>query len=162
MKPEDIIIAAADFTNSQVGTQLGQQAILDQLTLCREAIAKHLDADDRPGLFAPVMFERGGKELSGCILTLQDRAIFAWFTGVIRRKNFEVVVRYDTIQSVEPGTKSGNLIGKSREMLTVVAEETWTVLFPPGISGKGMDLTEFVRGALTGAIEFQHSDESSA
>lgn len=157
MQPDDILIEAANFTCQQVGTRECQSLVEKSLKLCGNEIERHLQATDKPGLFAPVFFARDDKEQPGCVLTLEDRAIFAWITGTFRVKNFEAVVPYSTIKQTDADTKSATRGSGGLDVLRVEADDNWTIVFP-NICGDGMNLPEILRGVLCGAVTLQHDD----
>lgn len=70
------------------------------LGACGKAILAHVATGDEGGLFSPIEVEHEGKWRPGGVLTLQDRAVFGWWIGTFRVKNFEVVLEYSGISEV--------------------------------------------------------------
>ena len=87
---------------------------------CGRQILAHVDEQDEGGVYAPIQIESNGKWEPGGVLTLQDRAIFAWITGTLRVKNFEQVVRYDAVTDVvDEGTEPPTRLNPEKVTFTV-------------------------------------------
>lgn len=149
-----IVLEAANLVLSRVdheGTafpDLTQAAI----KLCGKKILAHIESSDKPGLFVPIDVEANGKWELGCILTLQDRAVIAWFIGTLRVRTFAQVVFFDRITGVaEVATEPASGHQPERVILRVDADE------PVKIRVRripGWPIPETLQDVLAGYISF--------
>lgn len=130
------------------------------MNLVGKEMLGHMNARDRAGLFVPVSFEDNGKELSGAILTLGDRAIFAWITGTLRIKNYETVVPYASITHVESAIRAASRMSVEREILSVHADRHWTVLHSNIFEG-GRPVAVFLERMLNGSGAVEHNEDGT-
>ncbi len=152
MDNEQVVIDSANAAIETVGTEPFFKLTKNLLGMTGSQLAKQVDPEDGPGLFAPLELEDDGKDRLGAILALDDRAIIAWTVGTFRMKNFEAVVSYDSIASVEFTTRKGGAISKDREGLRIVAERTWNLVFGAVFEG-GNSIRPFIGGMLSGAMK---------
>lgn len=122
MDRKDILHAAVSVTGAKLGSDY-DRLMSARLGLFGDEISAHISDSDRAGIFVPLELVEAGKDLPGCALTLQDRAVFAWSNGKTwRPKQFEEVVSYSSIKNVEPGTRSET----PTSTLRVSADRDWT------------------------------------
>jgi hypothetical protein len=131
------------------------------LGVCGNELLSHINDEDRVGFLAPVSFHENGKDLDGCILTLDDRAVFAWWTGLLRVKNSEEVIRYDEITGVEKHTKPAGVMTAAVPTMVVHATRTWAVTFP-NVYGEKPAVPMLVAGVLDGSVTPKYSEDASA
>jgi len=160
MSWEDVVGDALEATDNIVQSEEYPEEAKNRLQLLsRDALQRELKASDQGEIFAPVWFEKDGKLLSGSVLTLQDRVIFGWITGIVRRKNFDAVVPRDSIRSIEEETERRRGLG-TISTLTVLADEDWKII-PVPLDGATMPLSEVIRGVLEGWLSIQRSSRSA-
>jgi hypothetical protein len=153
MDAQDIVIDSAASSAEMVATEGFAKLTKHALRLTGSEIARHVASTDRRGLLAPVELVKDGKRLLGAILALEDRAIVAWTTGTLRVKNFETVVPYGSIESIEVGTRPGGAMSKARETLRIKADgQVWDLVFANVFEG-GTSIVPFIAGMLDGAIK---------
>lgn len=133
--------------------------------LIHRELHRHLTSGESPDFFAPAVFEIDadpgrtepgtlrrtvGALKVGAAVTLQDRVVFMWQEGMIRLRTGSIVVRYDSIRSVDEVTyraKGDDIAG-----LEVVTDRRLPVLF----TNNGPNMS-FWRGLLylrlTGAAQ---------
>jgi hypothetical protein len=122
------------------------------LTLTGAKIEQHVKSSDGPGLLSPLEVVKDGKDRIGAILALQDRAVLAWTVGTFRMKNFETVIPYSSIESIEIGSRPGGAISKERETLRIKADgQTWDLVFANVFDG-GRSIVPVIKGILEGSI----------
>lgn len=110
--------------------------------LIHRELHRHLLPGEHPDFFAPAVFEIDaepgrtepgtlrrtvGTLKVGAAVTLQDRVVFMWQEGMIRLRTDSVVIRYDSIRSVDEVTyraKGDDIAG-----LEVVTDRRLPVLF---------------------------------
>lgn len=160
MTYEDVILGAAQNTCDIIGTVQCHTQVVNSLGVNGTDILKHLRSDDRGGLFAPVSVLVDAKPLSGCVLTVEDRAILAWFTGVLRIKTFEAVVPFDTIVDVEESTTPARGLKLGAPVVTVRARQDWTLICDQFADGADR-LARTLHGVLAGYITFEYDGGST-
>lgn len=143
---KDVVIDGATNTADWIGTNSALKAMKTFVQLVGREMTAHLRPDDKPSFFVPALFEIDGKKLSGAVLTLEDRAVFAWTVGTFRVKNFEAVVPYASIKlvNVEEASSPGRLVVRTDERI-------WTLVVPNDYDG-GRDIVPMLHAALTGAV----------
>lgn len=152
---DTVLKPAAITTATVVGTK--QAATLTNLTMKQYGlrILAHLSESDSPGIFVPVEFTENGKDMDGCVLTLQDRAIFAWSTGTFRIKSFDAVVPYSSVKTAEEGTRPKTRTCVELNIVRVSAERDWTIVFSNALAGGKLSLPALLVDVLMGAATFQ-------
>lgn len=145
----DVVLAAANRAAEWVGTDAFVKHGTTFVRLVGAEMAKHVNEAETAGFFVPASFEQDGKELSGAILTLDDRAVFAWTVGTFRVRNFEAVVPYASINAVERTIRPGGKLTDDLERLSIRAERDWNVLVPNGYDG-GKDIVPLIADLLSG------------
>jgi hypothetical protein len=151
---EDVLKPAVVATHGLVGSEPCPKLLHLAMKMYGLEMLAHLSESDRPGIFVPVDFVQDGKDLAGCVLTLQDRAIFAWHTGTFRIKNFETVVPYSTVTHVEEGTRPGTRNCVALSTLRVSAERDWTLVFNHVLIGATIPLPTLLADTLQGSITY--------
>lgn len=152
MSAEDIVIDSANAAANTVATNEFVKLTQNALKLTGAELGRHVKPTDGPGLFSPVDVAEDGKDRLGAVLALEDRAIIGWIVGTFRIKNFESVIPYDSIESVERGTRAGSALSKERETLRVKADgKTWELVFANIFEG-GRSIVPFIEGMLEGTI----------
>lgn len=153
MSAEDIVIDSANAAANTVGTDEFVKLTKYALNMTGSEIGRHVNSTDGPGLFSPLSVVKDGKDRLGAILALEDRAILAWTVGTFRMKNFETVIPYSAIESLELGTRPGGAMSKDRETLRIKADgQTWDVVFANVFEG-GRSIVPFIKGVLEGSIK---------
>ncbi len=160
MDREEILSGAFTFTSVQVGSDACTELGVNRLRVFSKTILAHLSEDDRAGLFVPVKFARDGKEHPGCILTLEDRAVFTWSTGTLRVRNFGAVIPYTTVRDIEEATDPVTIRSGSLGTIYMQAEEDWTVIVPNELDGEGMSVPALLKFVLYGAVSFEYDAPS--
>lgn len=158
--PEEIQLAerlaestVVTFSRMSMGEDEAIKIMNDSVRIFTKVMVESLSGADRLGLFVPVALTVEGRERGGCILTLSDRAIFAWSEGAFRRKTFSATVPYDTITHIEEGTMATDSNPES-EALRVKAEHDWVIRFSEGFGV----VPKWLHGILNGAITFRHHE----
>lgn len=128
------------------------------LKLCGPGMLAHLSSEDQAGLFMPVDIRVGGKWESGCVLTLQDRAVLAWFTGTLKTKAFELVVPYEGVKevseiAVEPKT------WRQAEQVTLEVDGSVPATIKVRRPGKGWDFPKLLQDAFLGKAAVEESND---
>lgn len=119
------------------------------LKLCGPGILAHLSSEDQAGLFMPVDIRVGGKWESGCVLTLQDRAVLAWFTGTLKTKAFELVIPYEGVKEVSE-TAIEAKTWRQPEQVTLGVDGSVPATIKVRRPGKGWDFPRLLQDALLG------------
>ncbi|GEM_PF-6729559 len=127
-------------------------------------LAAHMSEGDRASMLVPAAFDgaegtREGKPANGWVLTLQDRAVFVWWTGLIRIKDYDAVVPYASITSTERDWKPATTFCVTLPLLRVHAEQTWTIEFPNCFGAEALVPHFHLPGVMAGAITFEFEDE---
>lgn len=107
------VVDSANAAVNTVATDVFVKLTKNTLNLTGDEIGRHVKSTDGPRLFSPLEVITDGKDRLGAILTLDDRAVLGWTVGTFRMKNFETVIPYSSIESIELGTRAG----ESRETL---------------------------------------------
>jgi hypothetical protein len=115
------------------------------------SVLEQIDESDEPRLFVSLDVVINGKEHSGCILTLDDRAVIAWIVGMVQQDRFVEVVPYSTVKKVVADTKPRRGMRSATQRLTISAEKDWTLLF----TNAGTVVPKLVHGALTETVTFK-------
>ena len=103
-----------------------------------------------------------GKWEDGCILTLQDRAVLAWFTGILRIKTFGRVIPFADIANVtETAVEPARLHGHFSEMVTFSVESDPPVKIRVPRFKNSSALDTMVKGILAGAVTFTYSGDTA-
>ena len=157
MNGTETVLASAEAAVNTVGTDRFLKLSTYAVRLTGTEISRRIEDGEDPGLFAPADIVIDGKDRVGAILTLADRLIVAWTVGTLRIKNFEAVVPYDSIQRVERMSRPGSAMSKEREVLEIVADSTWTVVFA-NVFESGRSIVPFLQGMIEGAIKPVFSD----
>ncbi|HMS71736.1 MAG TPA: hypothetical protein PKB03_01760 [Baekduia sp.] len=153
MSAEDIVIDSANAAANTVATDEFVTLTKHALNLTGVELGRHVTSTDVPGLFSPTEVMQDGKGRLGAILALDDRAILAWTVGTFRMKNFETVIPYSAIESLELGTRPGGAMTKDRETLRIKADaQTWELVFANVFEG-GRSIVPFLKGVLEGSIK---------
>ncbi len=159
MTTEQMLLAAAEFTCQLVGSNRCRKLTSNSLGLCGQELLAWFDETDQLDLFLPVELSRGGGKASvGCVLTLQDRAVFAWLEGSFKLRRFqmrncEAVVPYDTITRTEITSRPAGKFSGAQEQLQVVAADDWTIRFK-GLESQEVNLPAVLESALLGFTRF--------
>lgn len=151
--PEEILLSAANFTSNLGQHETFAKLITLALKMCGLSLVTYIDEEDNSGLFIPVGVFVHGKWEHGCILTLQDRAVIAWWTGVFRIKHFFQVVPYETIT----GVSTGEIIPATKlkpEKVTLEIEAERDVVIRLMRLTEGADIPFMVESVLLGAMTF--------
>jgi hypothetical protein len=82
---QDVIFAAADFTCDQVNHDNFTKLAASSIKVCISEMLPFVETSDQPGLFSPLEVHVDGAWEQGCILSVRDRAVVAWFKGTLRR-----------------------------------------------------------------------------
>lgn len=154
-----MLLAAAEFTCQLVGGDRARQLATNSLGLCGQELLAWFDETDQLDLFLPVELARGdGKATVGCVLTLQDRAVFAWLEGSFKLRRFqmrnrEAVVPYDTITRTEITSRPAGWLRDAQDRLQVAAADDWTIRFK-GLESQEVNLPAVLESALLGFTRF--------
>lgn len=150
---EEVLLESANAAANTVATELFVRLTKNALQLTGDSIGQHVQSTDGPGLFSPLDVVRDGKDRLGAILALGDRAIIAWTVGGLRIKNFEFVIPYSGIESIDATTRPGGMMSKDREMLKIEADDqTWELVFANVFEG-GRSIVPYLKGVLEGSIK---------
>lgn len=149
MSAEDVVIASAEAAASLVGTDRFLKMTTYALRLHGKEICGCLRGDEGPGLLAPADVVIDGKDRSGAILTLEDRAVIAWTVGTLRIQSFQEVVPYAEIASHQLTTRPAGAMSKEREVLEIVAGSRWELAFYNVFEG-GRSIAPFLQGMIGG------------
>lgn len=128
---ENVLKPVAIATANLVGSQPAATLLNLSMKQYGLRILEHLSEGDKSGIFVAVEFAEAGKDLDGGILTLQDRAIFAWSTGTFRIKTFDAVVPYASITSVEEAIRPRTRTCVALSTVRVSAARDWTIVLTP-------------------------------
>lgn len=149
---ESIIVDSANAAVTTVATDAFAKLTNHTLNWTISDLARHVSADDRPGLFSPVEVEQEGKDRLGAVLALEDRVIVAWTVGVLRMRHYERVITYGSIECLELTTRPGGPMSKDRDVLRITADgTTWNLVFANVFDG-GRRIAPFIEGLLAGSI----------
>ena len=152
MSAQDVVFESANAAANTVGTEDFTKLTKNALNLTGSGVARHVSATDGPGLFSPANLIKDGKDRLAAILALEDRAIIGWTVGTFRMKNFETVIPYASISSLDLGTRTGGSMTKDRETLTITADgTTWELIFANVFDG-GRSIAPFLIGVMDGSI----------
>jgi hypothetical protein len=146
------MVDSGEAAASTVGTDVFVKALKYALQMTGADIMRHIDASDSPGLLAPVSVVLSGKDCPGAILALPDRAIIAWFTGVLRIRTSATVIPSSSIRTMIAGTRRGGAMTKDRETLLVEADDDWLLVFADLFEG-GRSIGPFLTGTLEGWLK---------
>jgi hypothetical protein len=147
---QQVIFGAAEFTAGTAADERFVRAVENNLKLSGREILKHVRSSDRGGIFTPAHFMIDGKELRGCVLTLQDRAILAWRSGSFRIRDFSEVVPYASVKNVELRRSA-----TEETRIDLAADRSYSLSFVYD-GGKGFDIPSVLVGVLEGSIQFGH------
>lgn len=158
MEPEKLLLDAANSTLRGFDTEGSFAVKLTEnvLKLCGPGIIGHLGSEDLGGLFLPVDVRAGDRWEIGCVLTLQDRAVVAWFTGTVRTKSFELVIPYEGVREVsEVAVEAKTWRRPERVSISIdgPVPATIKVIRP----GQGWDFPRLLQDALLGKAAVEGS-----
>jgi hypothetical protein len=139
-------------TCAQVGLDRFTQFAETSMQMALEQMTERLRLGDQPTLFLPVECYVGRKWEMGAVLMLEDRAIFSWWSGILRIRNYSQAVAYDAIRevrkvSIVPATRREP--EKVRFALNCTPPLAFSVMRP---KGAGCDLPFMTEAALLGAL----------
>lgn len=154
----EIIGDAAATTLELIDTDQCQKQLEHAIKLMGQELIDHIQHDDLAGIIAPVSIEVEGKDVLGCVMTLQDRAILAWSIGVLRIRNSSVVVPLSSITSVVQRSRPGGRLRIEASVIDVFAERTWTLTSDAFADGADR-LATILAGVLEGSITFGYGPE---
>jgi hypothetical protein len=149
VRPEEIVVASAEAAADTVGTAEFAKLTRYALNLMGAEMARHVNTTDHPGVLSPVDVVQDGRDRTGAILVLADRAIIAWTVGMVRIENFEAVVPHRSIQRVERRARPAGAMSKEREVLLIKAARTWTLVFA-NVFERGRSVVPFLAGFIEG------------
>lgn len=161
MEKQAVIAAAA---NNTLSLYRGEkpELFVQVLESCIQAnvqdLLGHLHESDRPGMAFSGEVLVGGNWRNGVALTLQDRLVLAWTSGVPRIKTDSLVVPHDSISAVEVEHCTG-LTTKPKDTFAILAENlvsfrTWSMPEPLGAN--------MVAAFLSGAAKVPDETETMA
>jgi hypothetical protein len=108
--------------------------MLNVLRAYKSALLPQIRADDTAGVMALSYTFRDGKDLGGgVVLTLGDRALFAWMKGLLKKVVVEAVP-LSSITEVEQGVRApSGRIRSEHPTITVKAASEWEILYSPDV-----------------------------
>lgn len=119
--------------------------------------ARVLRADETAAAcVAPASVEVDGKDRDGLILCLEDRAVIAWYTGLLRVKSFQAEVPYASVTSTETGSVRGQ-----QTLAITVGSQTWQLTLDAIHLADMSKLRDIIEGILAGSVEvgYEQDDE---
>ncbi len=134
MAADEVLIDAVERGYLASGSEKERQDILKVLSVFKDALLREIRADDMAGVMALCYTLRDGKDLgSGVILTLADRALFAWMKGLLKKPVVEAVP-FSSIAGVERGVRApSGRIRSEHPTITVKAASDWEILCSPDV-----------------------------
>jgi len=147
-----MVVSSLEFTCVQVASKRFESLSFRAVKLVGREVVAQVRPTDRTGLFVPVSFYINGKFEPGAVVTLEDRAIFAWVTGNIRIKNFEAVVPYNSVTAVKDSETEPTRTAPALPLITVTADNQWLLRIETTEASPKIPF--LLGGVLTGASTF--------
>jgi hypothetical protein len=154
MDREDVLLEAANRTISNIDHDGFAKLIRSGIEMCGKQLLSHIEDTDQGGLFTPVEVLVDRKWEQGCLLTLQDRAVIAWFKGRLNIQHFSQVIAFTDIQEVsvvrvEPPT------WRLPERVTLDFDGANPAVIRIPRPEPGWNLPAMVEGVLGGGVTFE-------
>lgn len=133
MTGQDVLVTAAERGVGASESEVEGSDILKVLRVFKGELLGEVREGDVAGVLAPAYLFRGGKHLGGGLaLALQDRVVFGWLRGILKRPTI-AVVPLASISSVESTTKAVGGHAPPMPTIAVSAGEDWELVQSPDV-----------------------------
>jgi hypothetical protein len=155
-EPTQLIRSAAAFACRSKNAEF-IQATKTTLAIFERHLAELVYPNDRASLLLPAEFGVSGKTKLGCVLLLEDRAMFAWTVSIIRNSHQIDVVPLSSVVRVVVASRAEG--AGTSYTVNVRADGEWTLKFTPQkVKSGGMALHHVVPDVLRGGTTYRWED----
>jgi hypothetical protein len=160
MTPQiEVLANAATWMARQVNESEFTERTQSAVNWFGKDLLAHLRANDDAATFFPsVIFILEGKPRVGCIMTLADRALFAWTHGRLQTKRHVEVVPFASISTVRYSNTAPS--GRPVDTIIVQAAQTWQLEMLKNFSAGAFKVAPLLC-ELLGAMAARPSDTAA-
>lgn len=152
----DLLLTAANSTCGLARQDRFTKLVEYGLQMTGGTMRENVQDGDEPGIFVPLELHSANQWEQATFLSLQDRAVIAWWTGTVQLKHFGTVVPYDDIERIETvATEPRTWRRPERATLSVEGKNPVTLRVVRLTDG--VDLAKLVEFALLGAVGLDDS-----
>jgi hypothetical protein len=152
----ELLATAATWMARQVNESEFTERTQSAVNWFGKDLLAELRANDEAAMFFPaVIFLIDGKPRLGCVMTVADRALFAWTHGRLQTKRHVEVVPFASISKVLYSDTEPS--GRPVDTIIVQAAQTWQLELPKSLSAGAFKMAPLLC-ELLGAIAGRTSD----
>ncbi|HET8861635.1 MAG TPA: hypothetical protein VFM94_00100 [Solirubrobacterales bacterium] len=152
MAADEVLIDAVERGYLASGSEREREDLFRVLSVFKDALLREIHADDTAGVMALSYTIRDGKNLgAGVILTLDDRVLFGWMKGLLKKPVIEAIP-LSSITGVEQGVRPASGRLRENRTITIRAASEWEMICSPDVPD-GAPLYGLLTDLLSGKVK---------